>query len=114
MAGKDLENGARSYKGQIVGSDSFSLTINVKWLIQVFAFVLGIAYTLYQYQMKIQMMAKDLEEHKAHIEELMAIHQQIEDERIATLETEVEWYKKELNVNPLAIFKKDKRKKRGN
>lgn len=111
MAEKDKVNGARSYKGQIVGSDSFSLTINVKWLLQVFAFVLGIAYTLYQYQMKIQQMSDDLVEHKEHISKLMDIHQQEENVRIAQLETDVEWYKKELNLNPLSIFNKKRGKK---
>jgi len=107
-----LENGARSYKGQIIGSDSFSLTINFKWLIQVMGFILGITYTLYQYQMKIQTMERELSEHKEYIEELMAIHEEAENQRIAQLESDVEWYKKELDLNPLNWGKKKKRGKK--
>ena len=50
---KDLQNGARSFKGQTIGSDSFSLTINIKWLCQLIALIIGLTWTFYQYQMRI-------------------------------------------------------------
>tara|TARA_R100000458_G_C8265201_1_gene240325 strand:- start:953 stop:1141 length:189 start_codon:yes stop_codon:yes gene_type:complete len=62
--------------------------------------------------MKIQTMERELAEHKEYIEELMAIHEQAENQRIAQLESDVEWYKKELDLNPLNWGKKKKRGKK--
>ena len=109
---KDLQNGARSFKGQTIGSDSFSLTINIKWLCQLIALIIGLTWTFYQYQMRIIAMEDELERHKKHIEDLIAHHDEEEEERIAALEESVKWYEAEMvkvggiSLNPLSWKKK--------
>ena len=109
---KDMENGARSFKGQTIGSDSFALTINVKWLCQLVALIVGLTVTFYQYQMRIMAMEDELEKHKKDIQELIAHHEQEEEARIAALEESVKWYEKEMvevggvSLNPFSWKKK--------
>jgi len=109
---KDMENGARSFKGQTIGSDSFSLTINIKWLCQLVALIIGLTVTFYQYQMRIITMENELAQHKKDIEELIAHHEQEEEKRILALEESVKWYEKEVvkvggvSLNPLSWKKK--------
>ena len=43
----DKGNGARSYKGQVIG-DSMSLTINFKWLLQLIVAVGMVVYGWWQ------------------------------------------------------------------
>jgi len=107
-----MENGARSFKGQTIGSDSFALTINVKWLCQLIALIVGLTVTFYQYQMRIMAMEDELQKHKKEIEELIAHHEQEEEQRIAALEESVKWYEKEMvevggvSLNPFSWKKK--------
>jgi len=110
---KDMENGARSTKFQTIGSDSFALTINVKWLCQLIALIVGLTVTFYQYQMRIMAMEDELEKHKKDIQELIAHHEQEEEERIAALEEVADkWYEKEMvevggvSLNPFSWKKK--------
>ena len=109
-----MENGARSFKGQTIGSDSFALTINIKWLIQLIALIIGLTVTFYQYQMKITSMEEDIEQHRKDIEELIAHHQAEESARIELLEESVKWYEKELvkvgnvSLNPFSWKKRKK------
>ena len=111
---KDLENGARSFKSQTIGSDSFALTINIKWLLQIIALIIGLTVTFYQYQMKITAMEEDIEQHRKDIEELIAHHQAEESARIELLEESVKWYEKELvkvgnvSLNPFSWKKRKK------
>ena len=105
---KDLENGARSFKSQTIGSDSFSLTINIKWLCQLIALIVGLTITFYQYQMKIKTMEKEIAQHKKYIEELIAVHESEEEARIQELEASVKWDEKEsvkvgdVSLNPFS------------
>ena len=109
---KDMENWARSFKCQTVGSDSFALTINIKWLCQLIALIIGLTVTFYQYQMKIMAMEQDIAQHKKDIEELIAHHEQEEKFRIEQLEEAVKWYEKEMgkvgggSLNPFSWKKK--------
>jgi hypothetical protein len=111
---KDMENGARSFKGQTIGSDSFSLTINIKWLCQLIALIVGLTVTFYQYQMKIKTMEEEIAKHKEYIEDLIAVHEEEEAERILQLEESVKWYEKELvKVGDMSLNPFSWKKKRG-
>ena len=69
MSDKD---GARSYKGQIIG-DSMSVTINFKWLLQLIVAVGMIVYGWWQLESRIQGLERNmilaLEEIELHEEE---------------------------------------------
>ena len=46
-------NGARSYKGEVIG-DSMAITINFKWLLQICALVGALVYGYWQIETRIR------------------------------------------------------------
>ena len=46
-------NGARSYKGEVIG-DSMAITINFKWLLQILALVGMLVYSYWQIETRIR------------------------------------------------------------
>ena len=105
---KDEKNGARSYKGQIIG-DNMSLHINIKWLIQLFVFAGMLVYGWYQLETRIQ----DLERNQVVVieqVELFVEERQIaEQKHVADIEERMLWYESELNLNPFSWGKKRKK-----
>ena len=100
-------NGARSYKGQIIG-DSMAITINFKWLIQIIVATGMVVYAFWQLESRIQElernMALALEEIELHEQERKAA----EDAHVAEMEERMLWYESELNLNPFSWGKKRK------
>ncbi len=45
----DVNKGARSYKGEVIG-DSMAITINFKWLLQIIVFTAMIVYSFWKYE----------------------------------------------------------------
>tara|TARA_Y100000310_G_scaffold334353_1_gene413956 strand:+ start:920 stop:1279 length:360 start_codon:yes stop_codon:yes gene_type:complete len=116
---KDLENGARSFKSQAVGSDSFALTINVKWLCQLIGLIIALTYTFYQYQTKLANLEREITAHREDIEDLIAHHEKQESARILHLEESIKWYEEAIvevggvSLNPLNWIAKKKEKNKG-
>ena len=102
------ENGARSYKGQIVG-DSMSLTINFKWLLQIIAGTAIVVYSFWKLEDRIQDLERNmllaLEEIELHEQE----RKQSEDAHVAQMEERMLWYESELNLNPFSWGRKKKK-----
>ena len=104
---ENKNNGARSYKGQIIG-DSMSVTINFKWLLQLIVFVGMLVYGWWQLESRIQ----DLERNMIVAIEEIELHDQerkaAEARHVKDMEEEVSLLKKELNINPFSWGKKKK------
>ena len=97
----DKKDGARSYRGSVIG-DSMNLTINIKWLIQIFVLVGMLVYGWYQLETRIQDLERNMvlamEEIELHNEERRVaeeLHKQEMEEELGLLRTE-------LNINPLS------------
>ena len=105
---KDNNQGARSYKGQIIG-DSMSLTINFKWLLQIIAGTAIIVYSFWKLENRIQTLERNmvlaLEEIELHEEERKIA----EDKHMAEMEERMLWYENELNLNPFSWGKKKRK-----
>ena len=105
---EDNKQGARSYKGQIIG-DSMSLTINFKWLLQIIAGTAIIVYSFWKLENRIQTLERNmvlaLEEIEFHEEERKIA----ETEHINQMEERMEWYESELNLNPFSWGKKKRK-----
>ena len=108
------KDGARSYKGQIIG-DSMSVTINFKWLLQLIVFVGMIVYGWWQLESRIQELERNMTvalEEIAVYEEERAI---AEEEHIQMLESQMQeqsiWIEKEfgINLNPFSWGKGKKK-----
>ena len=105
---KSDNNGARSYKGQIIG-DSMSVTINFKWLLQLIVFAGMLVYGWWQLESRIQ----DLELNMIIAIEEIELHDQerkaAEAKHVKDMEEEVSLLKKELNINPFSWGKNKKK-----
>ena len=104
---KDENNGARSYKGQIIG-DSMSLSINFKWLLQIIAATALVVYSFWKIEGRIQELERNmvlaLEEIELHEQE----RKDAEEAHVAQMEERMLWYESELNLNPFSWGKKKK------
>ena len=99
--------GARSYKGEVIG-DSFSVTLNFKWLLQIIAGTAIIVYAFWKIESRIQTLERNMDialEEIAIYEEERAIE---EAEHIQMLENQMQeqniWIEKEfgINLNPFS------------
>lgn len=93
---------ARSYKGAIL-DDNAIISINLRWLFQVFVLVAGLVYSYIQVVQRIT----DLEREYETINDRVVALESKHDAEMKELEA---WYKKSLDINPLNIFGKPKRK----
>jgi len=100
---------ARSYRGAMV-DDNAIISINIKWLMQVLVFVAGLVYSYLQIENRIKELERRMELANSEIEELVNKHIENEEAKIAKMEKEIEWYSKELNLNPLSWGKKKRKK----
>jgi len=100
---------ARSYRGTLV-SDNAIISINIKWALQALALVAGLVYSYLQIENRIGELERRVELADTEIEELVNKHIENEEAKIAQMEKEIEWYSKELNLNPLSWGKKKRKK----
>ena len=105
---KNEENGgARSYRGEVLG-DSYSLTINFKWLLQIIALVAVVTFSFWKIEGRIQELERNmviaLEEIELHDQERKAAEQA----HIQDMQEQMDWYQTELNLNPFSWGKKKK------
>ena len=98
----DSDNkGARSYRGQVIG-DSFSVTLNFKWLLQIIAGTALVVWAFWRMESRIVELERNmvlaLEEIELHEEE----RKYAEKKHIAEMEERMQWYETELNLNPFS------------
>ena len=100
---------ARSYRGTMV-DDNAVISINVKWLVQMFVVVAGLVYSYYQVITRIDNLERRVSESDTTITELVEKHIEEENAQMSKLQEELNWYQKELNLNPLSWRKKAKKR----
>ena len=61
MSKDDIKSGARSYKSEVIGGDSFAVTINFKWLLQIIAGTAIVVYAFWQLESRIQELERNME-----------------------------------------------------
>ena len=113
---KGANTGSRSWRGEIVGSDSYSLTINFKWLLQIIAGVAVVTFSFWKIEGRIQALERNmllaLEEIELHESERQIAEEEHRHQLEAQLQEQTVWIEKELgiNLNPFSWGKKNKRK----
>ena len=101
---------ARSYRATVVG-DNTVVSINLKWAGQVLVLVAGLVYSYLQIENRIRELERSVELADTEIEELVSKHIEEEEVKITQMQQQLEWYEKELNLNPLSWGKKRKKKR---
>ena len=100
---------ARSYRASVVG-DNTIVSINLKWAGQVLILVAGLVYSYLQIENRIAELERRVGLADTEIKELVSKHIEEEQAKIAKMEQEIEWYSRELNLNPLSWGKKKRKK----
>ena len=105
------KDGARSYRGSVIG-DSMNLTINIKWLLQLFVLAGMLVYGWWQLESRIQDLERNMvvaiEEIELHeTERKLAETKHIKDLE-AQMQEQTDWIQKEFNINPFSWGKKKK------
>ena len=101
---------ARSYRATVVG-DNTVVSINLKWAGQVLVLVAGLVYSYLQIENRIKSLEQSMVDASSEISDLMNKHIIEEEAKIAQMQQELDWYEKELNLNPLSWGKKKRKKK---
>tara|TARA_Y100001963_G_scaffold157766_1_gene254952 strand:- start:848 stop:1180 length:333 start_codon:yes stop_codon:yes gene_type:complete len=101
---------ARSYRGTLV-SDNAIISINIKWLGQMLVLVASLVYGYYRIETRIADLERGIVLANDEIEELVSKHIAEEEVKIAQMEEQLDWYQRELNLNPLSWGKKKRKRK---
>jgi len=101
---------ARSYRATVVG-DNTVVSINLKWLGQMLILVASLVYGYYRIETRIADLERGIQLANEEIEELVSKHIAEDEVKIAQMQEQLEWYQKELNLNPLSWGKKRKNRK---
>ena len=99
---------ARSYRASVVG-DNTVISLNIKWLLQVLVAVAGVVYGYLQIENRIGELERGMDFANEEIADLVAKHIEEEDARYLEMEKQLQWYQKELNLNPLSWGKRKKK-----
>ena len=85
-----------------------AITINFKWLLQIIAATAIVVYAFWQIEGRIQALERNMElalqEIELHEEERIAS----EKAHVDAMKEQMDWYEKELNLNPFSWGKKNK------
>jgi len=100
---------ARSYRATVL-DDNAIVSINLKWLAQGCVLVAALVYGYWRVETRIIDLEKKVSDADIQIAELVEKHIAEEQKRFAELEEELNWYQKELNLNPFNWGKKKKKK----
>ena len=109
LVGMDSDSkGARSYRGEVIG-DSFSVTLNFKWLLQIIAGTAVVVWAFWRMESRIVELERNmvlaLEEIELHDQERQAAEQA----HIESMQEQMDWYQQELNLNPFSWGKGKKK-----
>jgi len=102
---------ARSYRGTVV-DDNAVISINIKWLGQMFVLIASLIYGYYRIETRITNLERGIGLANEEIATLISKHIAEEEVKIAKMQEQLEWYESELNLNlnPLSWKKRKKRK----
>ena len=100
---------ADSGKGRQVIGDSFNLTINIKWLLQLLALVGMLVYGWWQLESRIQGLERNMVLALEEIEKHELERKASEEAHIQSMQEQMDWYQKELNLNPFSWGKGKKK-----
>ena len=99
---------ARSFRGTLV-DDNMVFSFRIKWLGQILVLCGMLVYGYWNIVARIEAVEEGMVASTAQIAELVDRHIEDEQIRYAKMEEELQWYQKELNLNPLSWRKKKKK-----
>ena len=85
-----------------------SVTINFKWLLQLIVFVAMLAYGWWQLESRIQELERNMVLALDEIELHEIERKHAEQQHVLQIQEQLEWYEKELSINPFSWGKNKK------
>jgi uncharacterized coiled-coil protein SlyX len=111
MSEENKPKTARSYRATVVG-DNTVVSINLKWLGQMFVLIASLVYGYYRIETRIaNLERRSWRLQTKKLQDLISKHIAEEEVKIAQMQQELDWYEKELNLNPLSWGKRKKKRK---
>ena len=107
---KKFKGGARSFNGTVI-DDSFQINLNIKWLLQIGCLISMLTYSYYRLETKLNDLERNQKEAQEQLQELVDKHIQEDQIKVQQLEEEVAWFQQQLDLNPLSLARKWKKKK---
>ena len=98
---------ARSYRATVVG-DNTVVSINLKWLGQMFVLIAGLGYGYYRIETRIAELERRVELSDTNIEDLVNKHMIKEEKERVEMEERISFFERELNLNPFSWKRKKK------
>ena len=98
---------ARSYRATVVG-DNTVVSINLKWLGQMFVLIAGLVYGYYRIETRIAELERRVELSDTNIEELVSKHMIKEEKERVAMEERISFFERELNLNQFSWKRKKK------
>ena len=99
---------ARSYRATVVG-DNTVVSINLKWLGQMFVLVASLIYGYYRIETRITNLERGIQIANDDIQSLVSKHMIKEEKERAEMEERISFFERELNLNPFSWKKKRKK-----
>ena len=101
---------ARSYRANVL-DDNAVISINLKWLGQIFVLFGSLVYAYYRIETRIGTLENELLVANTEIRNLLAKHKLEETKSLEELEKKLSFYEKELqiNLNPMSWGKRKKK-----
>ena len=101
---------ARSYRANVL-DDNAVISINLKWLGQIFVLFGSLVYAYYRIETRIGTLENELLVANTEIRNLLAKHKLEEAKSLEELEKKLSFYEKELqiNLNPMSWGKRKKK-----
>jgi len=89
--------------------DNTIISLNIKWLIQVLVAVAGVVYGYLQIENRIGELERGIQIANEEIADLVSKHIAEEEIKMIEMQQQLEWYQKELNLNPLSWGRRKKK-----
>tara|TARA_R110001599_G_scaffold140521_3_gene320624 strand:- start:2265 stop:2603 length:339 start_codon:yes stop_codon:yes gene_type:complete len=99
---------ARSYRATVVG-DNTVVSINLKWLGQMFVLVASLIYGYYRIETRITNLERGIQIANDDIQNLVSKHMIKEEKERTEMEERISFFERELNLNPFSWKKKRKK-----
>ena len=99
---------AGSCRASVVGANTI-ISLNIKWLIQCLVAISAIVYGYFQIENRIGELERGMGFANEEIADLVSKHIEEEELRYIEMEKQLQWYQKELNLNPLSWGKRKKK-----
>lgn len=104
------KGGARSFNTARI-DDSFQINLNIKWLIQLICGISLLTYSYFRLETKLEEIERNLLTAQEQLSDMIEKHK-IEDElKVQQMEEQLQWFQKELDLNPMSWLRKGKKKK---